>query len=111
MTDLHQLKCVACRGGEPVLNDSEIADLIPHIPEWQVVEVNDVKRLEREFRMKDFIEAIAFTNKIGLISEKEDHHPLIVTEYGKVTVAWWTHKIKGLHQNDFIMAAKTDKLV
>lgn len=61
--------------------------------------------------MKDFIEAIAFTNKIGLISEKEDHHPLIVIEYGKVSVAWWTHKINGLQQNDFIMAAKTDKLI
>jgi len=104
------MKCVACRGGEPTLTDSEIKDLKPQIPEWHVIEVDGVKRLERIYKMKNFIDAIAFTNKIGLISEKEDHHPLIVTEYGKVTVQWWTHKIKGLHQNDFIMAAKTDTL-
>lgn len=110
MTDLHRMKCVACRGGEPTLTDSEIKDLNPQIPEWHVIEVDGVKRLERIYKMKNFIDAIAFTNKIGLISEKEDHHPLIVTEYGKVTVQWWTHKIKGLHQNDFIMAAKTDTL-
>lgn len=110
MADLHQLKCVACRGGEPTLTDIEIEELQPRIPEWQVKEVDGVKRLERVFKVKNFIEAIAFTNKIGLIAEKEDHHPLIITEYGRVTVDWWTHKIKGLHQNDFIMAAKTDKL-
>lgn len=110
MTDLHRMKCVACRGGEPILTESEIEDLNPQVPEWHVKEVDGVKRLERIFEMKNFIDAIAFTNKIGLISEKEDHHPLIVTEYGKVTVQWWTHKIKGLHQNDFIMAAKTDTL-
>jgi len=54
---------------------------------------------------------VAFTNKIALVAEKEDHHPLIITEYGRVTVDWWTHKIKGLHQNDFIMAAKIDRLL
>ena len=61
--------------------------------------------------MKNFIEAMAFTNKIAMIAEKEDHHPLIVTEWGRVKVQWWTHKIKGLHKNDFIMAAKTDALM
>ena len=110
MADLYQMKCVACRGGVPTLTDNEIAELLPQVPEWQVKEVEGVKRLERVFKVKNFIEAIAFTNKIGLISEQEDHHPLIVTEYGRVTVDWWTHKIKGLHQNDFIMAAKTDRL-
>jgi len=110
MTDLHQMKCVACRGGEPTLTDTEIEEMLPQISDWRVNEVDGVKRLERVFKVKNFIEAIAFTNKIGIIAEKEDHHPLIVTEYGRVTVDWWTHKIKGLHQNDFIMAAKTDKL-
>jgi 4a-hydroxytetrahydrobiopterin dehydratase len=111
MTALTQLKCVACRGGEPVLTDSQIAEFQPQVPEWQIKEVDGIKRLERVFKLKNFIEAIALTNKIGLIAEKEDHHPMIVTEYGRVTVAWWTHKIKGLHQNDFIMAAKTDQLL
>ena len=110
MTDLYQMKCVACRGGEPTMTENEIEELLPQVPEWQVKEVDGVNRLERVFKLKNFIEAIAFTNKIALIAEKEDHHPLIVTEYGRVTVDWWTHKIKGLHQNDFIMAAKTDKL-
>jgi 4a-hydroxytetrahydrobiopterin dehydratase len=110
MSDLSKLKCVACRGGEPALTDAEIAEYQPQIPDWQVKEVDGVKRLERVFKLKNFIEAIAFTNKIGMIAEKEDHHPLIVTEYGWVTVNWWTHKINGLHKNDFIMAAKTDEL-
>ena len=110
MTELAQLKCVACRGGEPTLTKAEIAELHPQIPEWQIIEVDGVKRLERVFKLRNFIEAMAFTNKIGLIAEKEDHHPLIVTEWVRVTVQWWTHKIRGLHKNDFIMAAKTDEL-
>jgi 4a-hydroxytetrahydrobiopterin dehydratase len=110
MTYLAELKCVACRGGEPTLTSEQVADLQPQVPDWHVKDVDGVPRLERTFKFRDFIEAMAFTNKVGLIAEKQDHHPLIVTEYGKVTVAWWTHKIKGLHQNDFIMAAKTDQL-
>jgi len=111
VTNLNQMRCVACRGGEPTLTDSEIEQLLPQIPDWQVNELDGVKRLERVFKFKNFIEAIAFTNKIATTAEKEDHHPLIVTEYGRVTVNWWTHKIRGLHQNDFIMAAKTDQLL
>ena len=111
MTDLHQMKCVACRGGEPTLTDSEIEELRPQVPEWDVIEVEGVKRLERNFKLKNFIEAVAFTNKVAMTAEKEDHHPLIVTEWGRVKVQWWTHKIKGLHKNDFIMAAKTDNLL
>ena len=111
MTDLSQLKCVACRGGEPTLTATQIAELQPQVPDWQVKEIDGMLRLERVYKLKNFIEAMAFTNKVGLIAEKEDHHPAILTEYGKVTVSWWTHKIRGLHQNDFIMAAKTDQLV
>ena len=107
---LIQLKCVACRGGEPTLTDSQITELQPQVPEWQVKELNSEKRLERVFKFKNFAEAIAFTDKVGAAAEEEDHHPLIMTEWGKVTIQWWTHKIHGLHQNDFIMAAKTDKL-
>jgi len=110
MSELAQMKCVACRGGVPTLTDEEIAELQPDVPEWNVIEVKGIKRLERTFKLKNFIEAIAFTNKIAMTAEKEDHHPLIVTEWGRVKVQWWTHKIKGLHKNDFIMAAKTDLL-
>ena len=111
MTNLAAGKCVACRGGEPTVTDAEIAEYRPQIAEWQTIEVDGIKRLQRVFKLKNFIEAVAFTNKIAMVAEKEDHHPLIITEWGKVTVQWWTHKIKGLHKNDFIMAAKTDELV
>jgi 4a-hydroxytetrahydrobiopterin dehydratase len=110
MSDLHQMKCVACRAGEPTVTDDEINMLHPQIPEWQVKEVEGMKRLERVFKFKNFAQALEFTNKVGAIAEEEDHHPLIITEYGRVTVDWWTHTIGGLHKNDFIMAAKTDEL-
>ena len=110
MTNLAAGQCVACRGGEPTLTDLEISELHPQVMEWQIKEVYGVKRLERVFKLRNFVEAIAFTNKIGVIAEEEDHHPLIITEWGRVTVQWWSHKIKGLHKNDFIMAAKTDEI-
>jgi 4a-hydroxytetrahydrobiopterin dehydratase len=110
MTNLASGKCVACRGGEPTLADSEISELQPQIADWQIKEVDGVKRLERVFKLKNFVDAIAFTNKIGEIAEEQGHHPLIITEWGRVTVQWWTHKIRGLHKNDFIMAAKTDEV-
>ena len=111
MPDLSQLKCVACRGGEPTLTEQQIYQFMPQVPEWQVREVDGEKRLERVYKFKNFAQAIAFTDQVGAIAEEEDHHPLIITEWGKVTVQWWTHKIRGLHQNDFIMAAKTDQLI
>lgn len=104
-------KCVACRAGEPTLTDAEIEDLLLHVPDWQVKEVNGMKRLEKVFKFKNFAQALEFTNKVGAIAEEEDHHPLIITEYGRVTLNWWTHKIGGLHKNDFIMAAKSDHLL
>ena len=110
LTDLREMKCVACRGGEPTLTDTEIAELQPQVPEWQVKEVNGEKRLERVLKFKNFAQALEFTNKIGAIAEEENHHPLIITEWGRVTLNWWTHKIGGLHKNDFIMAARSDKL-
>jgi len=110
MSNLASGKCVACRRDEPTLTDSEISELHPQIADWQIKEVDGIKRLERVFKLKNFVEAVAFTNKIGVIAEEEDHHPLIITEWGRVTVQWWSHKIKGLHKNDFIMAAKTDEM-
>jgi 4a-hydroxytetrahydrobiopterin dehydratase len=110
MTELHQMKCEACRGDEPPLTQQEINEFKPDVPEWEVIEVDGVPRLERVFKFKNFSEALEFTNQVGAIAEEEDHHPKIVTEWGRVEVNWWTHKIKGLHKNDFIMAAKTDQL-
>jgi len=110
VTLLSTLKCVACRGGDPSLAEAEITELLPQVPEWQVIEVDDILRLQRVFKLKNFVAALEFTNKIGVVAEQEDHHPLIITEWGRVTVQWWTHVVKGLHKNDFIMAAKTDGL-
>ena len=110
MTDLSQLKCIACRGGDPMLTNAEIAELHPQVPEWQIVEVDGIKRLQRVFKLKNYIDAVAYANKIAMTAEKEDHHPMLIVEWGKVTVQWWTHVVKGLHKNDFIMAAKTDEL-
>ena len=110
MTELHELKCVACRTGEPTISEGERYMLHPNIPEWMVREVDGMQRLERVYKFKNFAQALEFTNRIGAVAEEEDHHPLIVTEWGKVTVQWWTHTIGGLHKNDFIMAAKSDQL-
>jgi 4a-hydroxytetrahydrobiopterin dehydratase len=111
MDILAGMKCTACRGGEPTLTDEEITQYHPQVPDWQVVERDGIKRLECVFRFKNFAQALAFTNRVGEIAEEEGHHPALLTEWGRVTVTWWTHKIKGLHRNDFIMAAKTDRVV
>ena len=108
--ELLQMKCTACRGGDPTLTDAEITGFNPQVPQWSIVEREGIKRLERVFKFENFSKALEFTNKVGQIAEAEGHHPAILTEWGKVTVTWWTHKIHGLHRNDFIMAARTDRL-
>ena len=111
MADLSKMKCVTARKGEPTLTETQIYQFMPQISDWQVTEVHGEKRLERAFKFKNFAEALAFTDRVGAIAEQEDHHPLLITEWGKVTVNWWTHVIHGLHQNDFVMAAKTDQVL
>ncbi len=110
MTELSQLKCVACRGGDPSLTEAEIAELLPQVPDWQTVVQDNILRLQRIFKFKNYAQSLEFTNKVAAIAEEEDHHPLIVLEWGRVAVQWWTHVVRGLHKNDFIMAAKTDNL-
>ncbi|MEJ5225784.1 MAG: 4a-hydroxytetrahydrobiopterin dehydratase [Anaerolineales bacterium] len=110
MSRLAETRCVPCRGGVPPLTADEIAALLPEVPAWQVVAQEDIPRLQRVFRFKDFLAALEFTQKVGALAEEQDHHPRIITEWGRVTVQWWTHKIRGLHHNDFVMAARTDAL-
>jgi len=110
MTTLAQQKCIPCESEIPPLSDDEISELKQELPHWQVVEVEGVPRLKRRFDFKNFAKALEFTNAVGEIAEDEGHHPLITLTWGEVTVEWWTHNIKGLHNNDFIMAAKTDEL-
>ena len=111
MDHLLQMKCVACRADSPRVTAEEIAEFRPQVPDWQLLERDGIPRLERAYKFKNFAEALAFTIQLGELAEAEGHHPAILTEWGKVTVTWWTHKIKGLHRNDFILAARTDQLV
>ena len=110
MTELSQQDCEACRADAPKITDEELRELMPNIPDWEVVVVNKVMRLTREFKFRNFVEALSFSNRVGDIAEDANHHPAILTEWGKVNVTWWTHKIGGLHKNDLIMAARTDEV-
>jgi 4a-hydroxytetrahydrobiopterin dehydratase len=110
MAQLTGEKCIACRADSPRVTEAEVRDLKPQIPEWALLERDEIQRLERGFRFKNFADALAFTNRLGTLAEEEGHHPAILTEWGRVTVTLWTHKIRGLHRNDFIMAAKIDSL-
>lgn len=108
--DLTILSCEACRAGAPQIEQSEIERLMPSIPEWEIVEIDDERRLRRTFKFDGWTPAVAFTNAVAEAAEQNDHHPYIELEWGRVQVSWWTHKIGGLHKNDFIMAAKTDAI-
>ncbi|MGD8349421.1 MAG: 4a-hydroxytetrahydrobiopterin dehydratase [Gammaproteobacteria bacterium] len=110
MSNLSQQECEACRADAPTISDDELRELMPGIPDWQPIVIDGIMRLQREFEFKDFEQAMAFSNRVGEIAEQAGHHPAILTEWGKVTVSWWSHKIRGLHKNDLIMAARTDEL-
>jgi 4a-hydroxytetrahydrobiopterin dehydratase len=108
--DLVKQNCIPCRGGEPALGPAQIRELLREVPAWEFLRRDGVDILERSFRFRDFAGALAFTARVGAEAEAEGHHPSLLTEWGRVKVSWWTHKIKGLHRNDFIMAARTDRL-
>lgn len=109
-TPLSQQDCEACRSDAPNVSGSELEDLLAQIPDWHTEVRNHEMQLERLFTFLNFQEALTFANHIGELAERVDHHPSLLVEWGKVTVCWWTHTIGGLHRNDFIMAAKTDRL-
>lgn len=104
-------RCEACRPDSPQVPTEDEPALLAEIPDWKLVEVKGVKRLKRVIRVKGWRPAIDLTNRIADLADEADHHPAILTEWGKVTVMWWTHAIKGLHHNDFVMAAKVDALL
>ncbi len=110
MSDLTTRECTACRGDEPPLSREETETFLAQIPDWNLDDSKDIPKITRRFSFGDFAEALAFTNRVGEIAEQQGHHPRLTTEWGKVKVTWWTHKIGGLHANDFIMAAKTNQL-
>lgn len=110
MTQLHQQQCEACRRDAPKVAENEYDELLQQLPDWTVQVVATEPQLSKVYEFKNFVEALSFTNAVGALAEQHNHHPMLVTEWGRVEVRWWTHKIHGLHRNDFILAAKTDVL-
>ena len=110
MEELSTKSCVPCSGKLPPATEEEINRYKTQVPEWEIIKDDNKSYLQRVYKFSNFKEAIAFTQAVGDIAEREGHHPVLTTEWGKVTVSWWTHAIDGLHQNDFVMAAKTDNI-
>lgn len=106
MIELAGRKCVPCRGGTPPLTVKEILPLSAQLDDWTVAERHHIKKT---FHFKDFQSALDFVNQVGAIAEAEDHHPDICLAWGKVQITSWTHKIGGLSESDFILAAKIDR--
>jgi 4a-hydroxytetrahydrobiopterin dehydratase len=109
VSDLAASSCEACRIDAPLVSDDEVSILINEIEGWDVID-DGVKKLKKEFSFSNYSDSVDFSNKVADMAEQEDHHPQIILEWGKVTVIWWSHKIKGLHKNDFICAAKTNNI-
>ena len=110
MTQLNQESCVACRRDSPPVTEAERSALLPTVGDWELLEEDGIPKLDRVFRFRDFQQALNFTDAVGALAEQQGHHPRLITEWGRVRVTWWTHKIRNLHRNDFIMAARTDAL-
>ena len=110
MNELSQTMCEACHPDAPRVSEDEQTTLLAELDNWRIVDEEGVPQLTKVYKFPDFVNAIAFTNKVSELAETAGHHPAIVTEWGRVTVNWWTHKIKGLHKNDFIMAARADDI-
>ncbi len=107
MTQLAEKRCIPCRGGVPPLTADQIAPLLDQLQGWEVVEAHHLRKL---VRFPDFAEALAFVNQVGEVAEAEDHHPDIYLAWGKAEITLWTHKINGLTESDFVLAAKIDQM-
>jgi 4a-hydroxytetrahydrobiopterin dehydratase len=107
MSELASKNCVPCKGGVPPLAGKELEELARQVPQWKVVEGHHIRR---DFKFADFAQALAFVNKVGAIAEEQGHHPDILLSWGKAEVTTWTHKINGLTESDFILAAKIDRI-
>ena len=109
MNDLSSQSCEACQIDAPKVPQDQIQILLSEINGWVLIE-EPINKIQKIFSFKSYKDSVDFSNKVASLADDEDHHPKIVLEWGKVTVIWWSHKIEGLHKNDFICAAKTDKL-
>ena len=110
MNDLSSQSCEACQIDAPKVTQDQIQVLLSEINGWVLIE-EPINKIQKIFSFKSYKDSVNFSNKVASLADDEDHHPQIVLEWGKVTVIWWSHKIEGLHKNDFICAAKTDKLL
>lgn len=109
MTKLSSSTCEACSAGAQALSTTEQRELLVEVPGWALMLRDGVPQLERSFTFDNFSQALEFTNAVGALAETQGHHPALLTEWGKVTVTWWSHTLKGLHRNDFVMAARTSE--
>ena len=105
---LKESKCEACTIDAPLVSDSEAKVLLLELDDWVIESDSGINQLIKTYKFSNYAESLDFSNKVADLAESEDHHPKIILEYGSVEVSWWSHKIKGLHKNDFICAAKTD---
>lgn len=110
MAELADMNCVSVEKGAVPLLEKQIKEYHQKIPGWELVTIDGEPRLTREFKFKNFSQALNFTVDVGREADAQNHHPALLTEWGKVTVSWWTHKVHGLHLNDFIMADKTNRI-
>lgn len=108
MNELTMEDCVRVDKNTPALSADAAEKLLNRLPGWIILDHNGVPALSKTFKFPNFNSALSFTNRVGQQAEDQDHHPAILTEWGRVTVTWWTHVVHGLHRNDFIMAARTE---
>lgn len=107
---LQESKCEACRIDAPLVTESEKTEFMSELNGWEINNIEGIDQLAKVFNFDNYLQALDFAKAVVLLAEEEDHHPKIVLEWGRVEVLWWSHKIKGLHKNDFICAAKTDQI-
>ena len=106
---LLEKKCTACELGAPLVPDKDQIEFLKDLEGWQI-DKSDISKLVKTFKFSNYVKTLNFVNLIAELSESEDHHPKIIFEWGKVSLQWWSHKIEGLHTNDFICAAKSDEI-
>ena len=110
MSELSNRAFEVCHKDSAAVSEAQASELLTQIPDWEIITLDGVRQLQRVYKFRDFVSAMAFANAVTELAEQENHHPSLLVEWGKLTATWWTHTIKGLHQNDFVMAARCDEL-
>lgn len=110
MSILSEQACEACEADHPKVSAEEAEHLLSELDAWEIIDNQGIRQLSKVYCFDNFVDALAFTKRMGDLAESVNHHPTLLTEWGQVTVRWWTHDIAGLHKNDFVLAAKTDKI-